>query len=68
MVKVSSHKYMYAKITSKLGLLFFLIKYTTQSLIGITFLMQYKVLTNDLIESNIEHNDRKYIIQILFYF
>ena len=28
--------------------------YTTQSLIGITFLMQHKILTNDLIESKIE--------------
>ena len=28
--------------------------YTTQSLIGITFLMQHKILTNNLIESKIE--------------
>ena len=29
-------------------------KYTTQNLIGITFLMQHKSLTNDLIESKIK--------------
>ena len=29
-------------------------KYTTQSLIGIPFLMQHKILTNDLIGSKIE--------------
>ena len=29
-------------------------RYTTQSLIGVTFLMQHKILTNDLIESKIE--------------
>ena len=28
--------------------------YTTQNLIGITFLMQHKILTNDFIESKIE--------------